>query len=99
MSQKINHDYICSCLDESIRIMGLTIDEFVPAFLIFFIAFFSRHILLGFVLMGIFLASIKKLKKGYGTLILWILLYKNSPSFLSEILFKDFPLPSRKLWW
>lgn len=99
MSQNINHDYICSCLDESTRVMGLTLDEFIPLFLIFVIGMLTNSFVLSFIGMMIMYAVMKRLKKGQGASILLILLYKNTYGSLSKTLFKEFPEPTKRLWW
>ena len=99
MSQKINGNYICSCLDESLRVMGLTLDEFVPMCLIFTASLLTNNMIFGFIGMGLFYSAVKSLKKGQGAAIIFILFYRNTTHDISKILFSSFPESSKRIWW
>ena len=98
MSHQINNDYICSCLDESFRVMGLTLDEFIPLTVIFIGGLITNNLFIGFILMALVYTGLKSLKKGQGAAILLVLLYIKSDKNLIKSLFKNFPLPY-KIWW
>lgn len=85
-------------LDEEKRIVGLTLDEFIPILLVFIIAFLAKLLLVGILVAAAIFSVMRSIKKKRGRCALLSLIYWNSNKSVGKLLFSAFPPSSKRYW-
>ena len=99
MRETTNH-HICRALDERIRLVGLTPDEFVPIALIFVVSFITGLFIYGMVLMALVFFAFRKIKSKKGQpWALWVFAYRHSTRGVAHAVFPDAVSPTIAYWW
>ena len=85
-------------LDAPIRVLGMTLDEGIPAILAFIAFFLVGKIYIGVGVAVVWLALIKRLKKGQGQHFFFALLYWHAAKPLMRYALKKTPAAEKRLW-
>jgi len=99
MSQSINQYVICACLDESFRIAGLTLDEFVPMIFLLLMGFLTRGLGVTTLIAIFWIIGLRSLKRGKGPAALLLMVYRHTSPSIGRALFPSFPASTQKYWW
>ena len=99
MSQPLNQYVICTCLDESFRIAGLTLDEFIPIVFLLLMGFLTRGLGIAIIAALFWVIGLRSLKRGKGSAVLLLMLYRHTSPEVGGILFPSFPPSTQKYWW
>jgi conjugal transfer pilus assembly protein TraL len=98
---KIDQDSFYSVsrfLNEPRRILGCTMDEFLPAFLVGFMGFVGGFSFYALLFVMVWVLSLKALKSRYGMNIVMITIYWYCPREISQSIFKETPPSDYKFW-
>jgi len=85
-------------LNQPRRIMGCTMDEFVPATIAVLTGLFTSWLFSSLLLAGMWVFTIKFLKSKYGAAFLMVGLYWHTSSALSRNAFPETPPSEYKFW-
>lgn len=98
MSYSSQHYQINHRIDAPIRLVGLTLDEAIPAFLVIGLGFYFNAQLLSIMMAACYVGIIKRLKKGQGTHFLLALLYWHVDAVISRMGLRLTPPASLRFW-
>ncbi|OEE72835.1 type IV conjugative transfer system protein TraL [Vibrio genomosp. F6] len=85
-------------LNKGKRIVGLPIDEVVPAALIFLIFFIAKHQMIGLIIGGAWFSGLRYIKVQFGDNIITLALYWWGTAAVNHSFFKRTPASRRRYW-
>ncbi|MCF6768386.1 type IV conjugative transfer system protein TraL [Thiotrichales bacterium 19S11-10] len=85
-------------LNQPKRILGCTMDEFIPGAFVLFLGFISAYMFIGLIMTFIWIFSIKTLKKRFGSAFILTGIYWYCPKAISKQFFKQSPPSEYKFW-
>lgn len=85
-------------LNQPRRILGCTMDEFLPALLVGFAGFIFGFALYALLFIAAWVLSLKGLKSRYGMNIVMITIYWYCPKEITQGIFKETPPSDYKYW-
>jgi len=89
---------VCKTLDQPLRLIGLTLDEFIPAAILFSVFFGLGKVLTSLVVSFLSVIIIRVMKKGQGSS--WILnwCYWTLPLVMTRLIFQHTPGSHQREW-
>lgn len=90
---RINHR-----LDSPWRILGMTLDEGIPAIAVFIVSFLLSHMYIGLVIAVAWISFLKRIKKGRSDYFFMSLVYWHCPASISRLFLTRTPPAEKRFW-